>query len=270
MPAYDALIQAESGWASVTGAPTDPPVKSGLSLVDYIGGLTAALGLLSKVIDAQRSGRGGDVDVDLYRSALSMYAYQATWMLTRGTPLERAAMSAHASIVPFQFFQTADGHLAIACAKEKFFTELIDALDLPQVADDPAFARFADRRQHRDQLLILLASVFRSKPTDHWLELLTGRVPVAPVRSMAQALDLAELRQLGMLAEYDSTDFGTVRSVGSPISVGGYHHRYSAAPGLGADEQSLLLEIGLDSAAAASLAERGAFGRQKETRGVLS
>ena len=266
LPAYDALIQAEVGWASVTGDPEDPPVKSGLSLADYIGGLTGALGLLAKVLEARRTGMGGDVDVDLYRSALAMYAYQATWMLSRGTSSPRQPMSAHASIVPFQFFETGDGYIAVACAKPKFFRELVLAMGMPELNEDARFSGFAGRKENREGLIGILSEEFRAKSNAYWVELLTGRVPVAAVRSVAQALDPTELEQLGMLARYESAVFGTIGSVGSPISVAGYQPDYRAAPRLGGDGRQLLRELGLSADAIGVLGVRGAFGTA-EVRG---
>src|SRR5207244_11346984 len=108
LPGYDALIQAESGWAALTGDPAGPPTKSGLSLVDYVAGLTAALALLAGVIDARTTGRGRDLDTNLYDSALAMLSYPATWYLSSGFLTERHPLSAHPSITPFQFFRTRD------------------------------------------------------------------------------------------------------------------------------------------------------------------
>lgn len=259
-PAYDALIQAEVGWASITGDPDGDPVKSGLSLVDYIGGLTSALGLLARVLAARRSGRGGDVTVDLYRTALSMYAYQATWLLTRGITSPRQPMSGHASIVPFQFFPTADGHVAVACAKEKFFRELVRLLGAEDMARDPRFSDFAARREHRDVLVEELSRRFRAHTTSHWIDLLQPAVPIAPVRDATDALSEHELAELHMLARYPSPVFGEVQSVGSPIQVAGHEPDYRAAPALGSDTAIVLGEAGLTPEAIERLGAAGAFG----------
>src|SRR5207249_12102232 len=85
-PGYDPLIQAEAGWVALTGDPDGPPIKSGLSLADYAGGMMAALALLAAVFDAQRTGQGRDVDVSLYDVALACHNYRATWYLTPGVP----------------------------------------------------------------------------------------------------------------------------------------------------------------------------------------
>ena len=153
LPGYDALIQAESGWASLTGSPDGPPTKSGLSLADYIAGLTAVLGLMVALFDARRTGQGRDVDTNLYDSALAMLSYPATWFLSSGFVSERHALSAHPSVVPFQFFATADGYVAIATPKEKFFRTLVERMGLPELAGDPRFADFEGRRHHREVLL---------------------------------------------------------------------------------------------------------------------
>src|SRR6059058_4442043 len=207
-PGYDPLIQAEAGWAALTGDPDGPPVKSGLSLADYAGGVMAALALMAAVFDAQRTGRGRDVDVSLYDVALACHNYRATWYLTAGVPGERMPDSSHPSIVPFQFFATADGQVAIACAKEKFFRALVDAMALPALANDPRFSSFEARRKNREALITILAAQLRRQPTAHWVSLLRGRVPVAPVRSMEAALDREALQERAMLASYQHAVLG--------------------------------------------------------------
>lgn len=260
LPAYDALIQAESGWAAQTGSPDDPPTKSALSLVDYIGGITSALGMLARIHLAKRTGIGGDVDVDLYRCALSMYAYEATWFLSTGLETPKRKMSAHPSIVPFQFFETCDGHIAIACAKEKFFAAMIKKMELNDLAADSRSESFASRHENRDYVLEVLQSAFQRHSSTYWIDLLQGVIPIAPVRSMSSALDKDELDALGIRATYESAELGEVNSVGLPIRVSGYKPNYSAAPGLAAHQAELLAELGLDHEQVVELEHRGAFG----------
>ena len=259
-PGYDPLIQAEAGWAALTGEPDGPPVKSGLSLADYAGGAMAALALMAAVFDARRTGRGRDVDVSLYDVALAFHSYRAIWYLTAGVPGERTPDSSHPSIVPFQFFATADGQVAIACAKEKFFQALIDAMALPALATDPRFSSFEARQKNREPLIAILAEQFRRQPTEHWVRLLRGHVPIAPVRSMESALDLKELRDSDMLASYRHAALGEVATVGLPIKMGGYAPTYRPAPSLDGDRAAVLTEAGYRPDEIDSLASRGAFG----------
>ena len=259
-PGYDPLIQAEAGWAALTGDPDGPPVKSGLSLADYVGGMMAALALVAAVLDARRTGQGRDVDVSLYDSALAMHSYRATWYLSAGVPGERTAASGHPSIVPFQFFATADGHLAVACAKEKFYRALVEALGMPELAADPRFASFEARRRNREALLPLLEARLRTHPTEHWVGLLRGRVPVAPVRAMGSALDRQELAERGMLATYRHAELGEVATVGLPIKMAGYRPTYRPAPLLDGDRAEVLAAAGYAPEEVERLHQRGAFG----------
>src|SRR5690349_11316474 len=100
-PAYDYILQGMAGWMELTGEPDGPPTKSGLSLVDYCGGLVAALSLVAGVHVARRDGVGGECDLSLYDTALSMLSYPATWYLTKGHETTRRSRSQHPSVVPF-------------------------------------------------------------------------------------------------------------------------------------------------------------------------
>ena len=91
-PGYDALVQAEAGWASLTGEPGSPPARSGLPMADYAAGLVAACGLLAGIVDARRTGRGRDLDTSLFDTALAMLSYQATWWLSAGIETAAAAL----------------------------------------------------------------------------------------------------------------------------------------------------------------------------------
>ncbi len=256
-PGYDALIQAEAGWAALTGEPDGPPVKSGLSLVDYSAGLMAALALMIGVFQAQRTGRGGDVDTSLYDAALALLTYPATWYLSRAIVTERLPQSAHPSMVPFQFFATADGYLAVACPKEKFFRALMRAIDLPV---DDRFGTYEARRQNRAALVELLTVRLRERPSDEWVAVLAGKVPVAPVRSMTSALDERELKEKDMFASYVHPTLGRVNTVATPFKVEGYAPEYRAGPQMDGDRLAILKSLGYRPQEMDALAGAGAFG----------
>ena len=260
LPGYDALIQAEAGWASLTGDPDGPPTKSGLSLADYVAGLTAVLGLVIGVMEARATGRGRDYDTNLYDSALAMLSYPATWYLSAGLVTQRRPLSAHPSVVPFQFFATSDGYVAVACPKEKFFTTLAGSLGLSELVSNPRFATFEARSRHREETLQALEERFASGTTAHWLATLRGLVPVAPVRSLEEALGIEELAERGMLAAYDHPTLGAVRSVGVPLRVTDFSPSYRPGPGLAADQVDVLGTVGYSPPEIASLREAGAFG----------
>nr|BFE78211.1 CoA transferase [Planobispora longispora] len=229
-PGYDYILQGLAGWMDLTGDPDGPPAKSGLSLVDYSGGLVAAVALLAGVHAARRDGAGGDCDLSLYDTAIGMLTYVGTWALNTGYEPARTPDSAHPSLVPFQNFEAADGWLVVGCAKEKFWRRLAAILG-PEFAGDPGYATFADRRRNAGRLLPRLAAVFRTRTVAEWLsELSPAGVPCGPVNGVRQALAEEHTAARGLVVETAHPRYGTVRQLASPVRVGDGTAPYRRAP----------------------------------------
>jgi len=259
-PAYDYLLQSRAGFMSVTGEPGTPPSRCGVAVVDFSGGLMSVVGLLVGLLRARETGIGGDVDVSLLDTAVSMLNYLAAWTLSGQLEPQRLPDSAHPSLVPSQCFPTRDGYIVVMCMKEKFWRRLAERLGLGHLVDDPRFATFADRLQHRDVLLPLLKDVFRTKTAAEWLTLLRGEVPCAPVQSIAEALRDEQVLARDMVISYQHPRFGTVRQVGCPIKMDGVEPRYGPAAALGADTDEILRELlHLNQAQIRELREKGAI-----------
>jgi succinate---hydroxymethylglutarate CoA-transferase len=255
-PGYDYLMQAEAGWMSLTGEPGGPPARFGLSLVDLITGLTTAFALLAGVIRARATGIGGDFDVSLFDTALHNVNYPATWFLNRGVVTERHPRGAHPSLTPSQLYRTADGWLSVMCNKEKFWPILCGELGRPEWATDPRYATFAARLEHRDALTVLLDDAFGRRSTHDWLQRLAGRVPVAPVLNVGEALDNSFAAERGAIADYAYPDGRMSKMVVSPVRVADTRLPRNAAPALGADSESVLGALGYSTEHLAAL--RGA------------
>ncbi|MEA2333296.1 MAG: hypothetical protein QOH58_3434 [Thermoleophilaceae bacterium] len=260
--AYDYVIQARAGWMSLTGDPAAPPTRCGLSLVDFSGGYVAALALLAGVLSARETGRGTDCDISLFESALSLLNYVATWSQTSGHVTARQEDSAHPSIVPFQQFQTADGWIVLACAKEKFWRALCDALELPELRDDPRAADFAARYANREWVVGQLHERFAKRSTAELLAVLVAAgVPAAPVNDVNAAFADEQASARGAVAEYDHPVFGRVRTPASPLRVGSAPRPAAPAPRRGEHTDALLAELcGYDADRIAELRAGSAFG----------
>lgn len=259
---YDYIMQAMAGWMSLTGDPAGPPTKSGLSLVDLSGGYVSAIALLSGLWRARRDGVGCDCDISLYETALHELVYIGTWAASAGYEPHRMPESAHPSIVPFQAFQTADGWLTIACAKQKFWERLCTALEREDLLDDPRFADFAGRNENREELLPILRAAFRARPTAEWLDVL-GRagVPNGPVYEVAEALADKQAQARGDIVEFEHPRLGTVRQVASPLRLSGEANPLSRGPFRGEHTEQVLRELcGYSPEQIAALREEGAFG----------
>jgi crotonobetainyl-CoA:carnitine CoA-transferase CaiB-like acyl-CoA transferase len=258
-PGYDYILQGLAGWMDITGEPSGPPTKSGLSLVDYSGGLVAAISILAGVHAARRDGIGMDCDVSLFDTAVSMLTYPAIWNLNGEFEPKRTHHSAHPSLVPFQAFQTSDGWIVVACPKEKFWKRLTVAVGRPELAADERFASFDARRAHADELLAILDGVFASRTAHEWLEVLhAAGVPCGPVNSVSQALADEHTVARGMVVETEHPQFGTVRQVRSPVRVGDGVVQYRRAPRRNEDADYVFSELlGYDATRIESLCAAG-------------
>jgi len=255
-PGYDYLMQAEAGYMHLTGEPDGPPTRMGLSMVDYMTGVTTALALSAALVGAVRTGVGRDVDVSLFDVALHQLTYPGTWYLNGGHVTQRQPASAHPSTVPCQAFATADGWIFVMCMTEKFWQLLLEVLEAPALASDPRFATIALRAEHRAELLPLLQQAFRAQPSAHWLAALAGKIPIAPVCALDAALDNPHVAATGMLQSL-AHPAGPLRVLSNPIKVDGMRLPGQACPPLGADSRALLSGLGYGAGEIDALAREG-------------
>lgn len=251
-PGYDYLMQAEAGFMALTGEPDAPPARFGLSMVDFMTGTTLSMGLLAAIIGAMRTGQGRDVDVSLFDVALHQLSYPATWYLNEGHRTERLSRSAHPSTVPCQVYRTADGWVMVMCMLEKFWQTFVEGIGNPGWAAEPRFTNFAERRKVREELTVLVDAILGTQPTAHWTQLFAGRIPIAPVLDIAQALDNPYVRDLDMLQDVAHAS-GNQRLLRNPIKLDGQRLSGSACPPLNADADALLRELGYNDADRARL-----------------
>jgi crotonobetainyl-CoA:carnitine CoA-transferase CaiB-like acyl-CoA transferase len=238
---YDYMVQALTGWMSLTGEPGSPPQKTGLSVVDFASGLASALALTVGLHAARRDGVGSDCDVSLFDVALSMLNYQATWHLSAGYTPAKTVRSSHPTLVPFGMFRTADGWIVAGGSKEKFWQRLASALGMPELAADPRFIDFKARLEHRDALIPLLDGAFATRSTDAWIERLESYgVPVAAVKDVGAALSEPQAAARGSVFWQEHPAFGPVGQVASPVRVGAPRAGHALAPDLGADTWAVL------------------------------
>ncbi|GAA1840487.1 CaiB/BaiF CoA transferase family protein [Asanoa iriomotensis] len=243
-PGFDYMVQGVAGWMSITGEPDGPPTKTGMSAVDFATGLAAALSLMVGVHAARRDGAGGDADVALLDTAVSMLNYLATWHLTRGHVPRRVERSGHPTLVPFGNFPTADGWIVAGGSKEKFWVRMTEAFGRPDLATDPRFATFDDRLRHRDEIIGVLDAEFAKRPTAEWLTLLTARgVPCAPINDIGAALADPQVVARDLVFRTAHPKLGPVGQVASPVRFGDTAPLRRRGPSLGEHTREILAEL---------------------------
>ena len=245
-PGYDYLMQAEAGYLHLTGEPDSAPTRMGLSIVDYMTGVTTAMALLAGLLGASRTGVGRDIDVSLFDVALAQLTYPATWFLNSGHVTDRMPRSGHPSAVPVQLVRAADGWVFIMCLTPRFWENLCSGLDHPEWVSDERFVTPPLRHQNRGALSDLLDQAFQHKPVQYWIEHFSGKIPISPVLDMQQALTNPFVVSTGMIQPTPHPANQDFRMLASPVQLDGQRLPGRVCSPLSGDTDDLLHELGCD------------------------
>ena len=192
LPGYDLMVQAISGLMSLTGDPEGEPFRAGISVFDVIAGLHATIGVLSALHARQKTGRGQHVEVNLLSSALSGLVNQSSAFVAGGVVPFRMGNS-HPSLFPYEPLPCADGDLIVTAGNNAQFRRLVEVLGVPELADDPRFARNEDRTAHRDELRPLLVKRLQTRTKREWFDDIIGAgVPCGPINTIDGGVAFAE------------------------------------------------------------------------------
>ena len=269
-PGYDFIIQGMAGLMSITGErddlPGGGPQKAGVAVADLMTGLYSTIAIQAALIDREKTGVGQHCDLALFDVQLATLANQTMNYLVSGKVPGRYG-NAHANIVPYQVFRAADRDFVIACGNDSQFIALCKVIGLPELLDDPRFVRNADRVEHREQLVGILAEHFLTASADEWVRRIHAvKVPVGAINNIAQALAEPQVQARDMLVPIEHPMNPAFAMVGSPIKLSGSPVQYQRSPPvLGQDTDAVLAErLGLNEAQLARLKEQGVIEQSSE------
>ena len=242
-PGYDLMAQGYGGIMSLTGDPNGAPMKVGVGVADVMCGMYACVGILAALRHAEATGEGQQVDVALVDS-------QIAWMINEGVntrlsgqaPIRRG--NGHPNIVPYDVYETMDGHVIVAVGNDSQFRRFCSVLDLAELPDDPMYATNPMRMKNRDALAEYLVPALRLRSTAEVIAAMEGaRVPVGPVQTLPQvfATDQAAARGLTLdMTTPGQTGDLTLPLIGNPLHLSAtpvtYRH---PPPRFGADTDRL-------------------------------
>jgi formyl-CoA transferase len=231
-PGYDLMAQGFGGLMSLTGDPDGEPTKVGVGIADVMCGMYATIGILAALRHKDRTGEGQHID-------LALVDAQVAWLINEGVahlqtgnlPIRRG--NQHPSIVPYQTFETADGHVLIAVGNDSQFLRFCDFLGRADLAENPLFATNPARLENRKALLPQIVDEMAKHSTAAITEGLEARkVPVGPVNNLEQvfASDQVEAREMAVDVASEASQSGHVRLIGNPLKFSKTPVRYNRAP----------------------------------------
>jgi len=229
---YDFMIQAMGGMMSVTGEADGQPMKIGVALADVLTGLYAANAIQAALIHQQKTGAGQYIDMALLDVQVATLANQAMNFLASGESPQRRGNS-HPNIVPYQAFQTGDGHIILAIGNDAQFERFCRLAGRDELAVDARFRSNSDRVRFRDALVPQVASIMLQKSSADWLVALnTEGIPCGPINDIEQVFADPQVQHRGLQLELDHPDAGKVASVANPIKMSLTPVQYDRAPPL--------------------------------------
>lgn len=264
-PAYDAVIQAWSGFMSVTGTTDTGPLKAGPPIVDYATGISAAYAVAAALYQRDRTGEGQYIDLSMLDATLIslMASVSAAWLNTGVAPKPSGNDAASRSPAATTF-NTADGLIALAINEEHQYQHLIAVLGLAHLNDDARFNTPAARRGHVQPLRAAIQQALMTRSAAEWEKLLSAAcVPAGRVRTVPECLTEAQTQSREVFHTFAADASGLGRPVTVPLAPFRFAHdgpRADTPPaGVGADTAAVLRELGYDQAAIGQLRERGAI-----------
>ena len=251
---YDAVMQAEGGLMSVTGDEHTPGYRMGVAITDMVSGLYCAQGITAALLARQRTGNGQRVDIGMLDATAALLTYQAAnWFATGSVPRRRG--NRHATIAPYETFDTSDGEIVIAVGNDEIWKRLCPAIGLPDLSADPRFATNRDRIANYDEMRAPIDRAFRTATSAEWVGRLNDAgVPNGEVRDIGQMLNDPQLASRQMIESLMHPTIGATRVIGAPIKLSDTPASVrSAPPVLGQHTDAVLGELGYDAETIADL-----------------
>jgi len=256
-PAYDQIVQGLSGVMTITGDAENNPFRVGYPIADTIGGLTAAMAVSA----ALNNPKGGSfIDVSMLEATLVTMGWVISNYLIGGV-VPKAQGNENFTSAPSGTFQAKDGLLNIAANKDEQWELLAKHLDRKDLISHPDFSNREDRKKNRLRLKAELETVLTTRSVEEWIkELNQIGVPAGPVLSIPEVLNHPQIADRGLIANLNniSNVEDSIEILKTAAIFNGQHLEVgNNPPALGADNEKIYSDIGLNKEEINNLKEEG-------------
>jgi crotonobetainyl-CoA:carnitine CoA-transferase CaiB-like acyl-CoA transferase len=246
LPGVNMIALASSGLAATTIVDNRPPVPLGSALCDVVASMWASHGILSAYVRRLKTGKGQEVDMSLLEAGISlMFSPVAMHDHARGEGAKQT--SRNDGNAPSGFFKTSDGtYVTVFASYPALWDRFVDAMGLQHLAEEPRFATREQRTANAQDLHEILAGVFLTNTTDHWVRLLVeAGVPASPVNTVAQMVADEQVIARNMIVQQEHPTAGAIRVVGVPVKLSDTPGSVrTPAPLLGEHTEEILASLG--------------------------
>lgn len=260
-PAYDGVVQAMGGIMSITGEAGGRPTRVGPSIGDIIAGLFTAIGVLGALNYRNETGKGQQIDVAMLDCQVAVLENAIARYFTTGAS-PKPEGNRHASIVPFEPFNTTDGEIMIAVGNDHLWAKFCSLTGLDQLADDPRFSSNPQRSQNYAALRPLIAAAMLTRSTLDWQQIFDDNgIPNGPINDIHGVVNDPQVMARQMILQVNHPVAQQVNIPGIPIKMSETPGKISApAPTLGQHTEAILKSYcGLDDAAIGRLQKKKAI-----------
>ncbi|MFD2164992.1 CaiB/BaiF CoA transferase family protein [Thalassotalea euphylliae] len=231
---YDAMIQAMGGLMSITGEqanlPGGDPQRVGVAVADLMTGMYAVSGILAALHHRNNTGEGQHIDIALLDTMVAFLANQGSNYLVSGEPPTRMG-TAHPNIVPYQAFAVKDGHILLAVGNDNQFKKCCEVMGVAELAEDSLYATNASRVEHRENLVLILSNILKTKVLDEWLTLFNdANVPCGPINTLDRVFENPQVIHRNMQFSLSHPEAGQVPLVANPVNFSVTKTKYHQAP----------------------------------------
>jgi crotonobetainyl-CoA:carnitine CoA-transferase CaiB-like acyl-CoA transferase len=247
-PGFDSIAQGMGGLMSVTGEPQGGPMRAGIPLADLCAGHFCAQAVLAALLEREATGEGQWVHTSLLEAQVAMLDFQAAQWLVDGK-VPRATGNEHPLTVPTGVFATSDGYINIAAIGQTMWKRLCEAIDAPQLVDEPGFGSDAERVAHRERVNAAVGERLKAHATAWWTDRLLGAgVPCGPIHRIDEVFAHPQVRQLRIARPLQHPDLGAIEVVGLPMQFSRHPREETPmhpAPAQGEHTGRILQELGI-------------------------